>query len=190
MGYPMMDMMVREVRQVVQGDLRIIRFGSCGSISEDLHVGSIAVADSSCFISNVLNTFTISPIVEPSMELTRRLYEGIKDQIKDPVVMGLNATCDSFYSSQGRRDDKFKDDNQNLLLVLKEKYPKVITMEMETFQLFALATKSLEKIQVASCTMVYASRLSKGAEFINVQKVEEFVMVVGKCILDILISED
>lgn len=183
-----MDMMVREVRQVVQGDLRIIRFGSCGSISHDLSVGSIAVADSSCFISNVLNTYSISEIVEPSIGLTQQLFKEIKGKIRDPVVMGLNATCDSFYSSQGRRDDKFRDENQNLINDLKEKYPKAITMEMETFQLFSLALKSVEKIEVASCTMIYASRLTKGREFISPEKIEEFVMGVGKCILDVLIS--
>lgn len=39
----MVDFLVREVRAVVSGDLAIIRFGSCGSLSADLPVGSIGV---------------------------------------------------------------------------------------------------------------------------------------------------
>lgn len=43
MGVSSIDFMVREVRAVVSGDLAIIRFGSCGSLSSDLPVGSIGV---------------------------------------------------------------------------------------------------------------------------------------------------
>lgn len=182
----MMDMMVREVRAVTKGDLKIIRFGSCGSISEELQVGSIAIADSACFIGNTLNNYSISDIVEPCQDLTLDLFNEIKLQIKDNVVKGLNASCDSFYSSQGRLDPNFKDENDGVLKELKEKYPRAITLEMETFQLFSLSHIAHERIDVAACTMVFASRLN--GDFISSEKVEYFVKEVGKVILDVLVK--
>jgi uridine phosphorylase len=44
MGYPVMDMFVREVRHVVDGPIHCIRFGSCGSISE-AKIGQVCVSD-------------------------------------------------------------------------------------------------------------------------------------------------
>ena len=44
MGYPNMDFMVREARAVLDGQMAIIRLGSCGSVREDVHVGTVAVA--------------------------------------------------------------------------------------------------------------------------------------------------
>lgn len=43
MGVAMVDFLVREVRAIVEGDLAFIRFGSCGSLSKDLPVGSICM---------------------------------------------------------------------------------------------------------------------------------------------------
>lgn len=43
MGVAMVDFMVREVRAVVDGDLAIVRFGSCGSLDPSLEVGAIGV---------------------------------------------------------------------------------------------------------------------------------------------------
>ena len=56
-----------------------------------------------------------------------------------PVVTSMNATCDSFYSSQARPERDFLDKNARLLEELRQRYPDVSTLDMETFQLFHLA---------------------------------------------------
>ena len=181
----MMDMMVREVRAVTKGPLKIIRFGSCGSIKIDLPVGSIAVADSACFVSrnpdyfhsDSSDPFIISKPVSSSKDLTIRLFNEISKLSNEKVVMGLNATCDSFYSSQGRIDPNFKDENQDMIKKLKEKYPNAISLEMETFQLYSLSKIATETLEVSACTMVYASRLGQG--FISPEKVDFFVRVLN-----------
>jgi len=42
-----------------------------------------------------------------------------------PVVEGLNACADSFYSSQARLGSDFDDRNEHLLSALKARYPEV-----------------------------------------------------------------
>ena len=45
------------------------------------------------------------------------------------VNEGVNLTADSFYSSQGRMDPAFNDENGELMKKVLEKYPKAITMD-------------------------------------------------------------
>ena len=53
--------------------------------------------------------------------------------MSENVHVGLNATADSFYSTQGRTDLMFNDKNENIISSIKEKYPDIMTLEMETF---------------------------------------------------------
>lgn len=55
------------------------------------------------------------------------------------IHTGLDASCDSFYSSQGRQDDNFTDHNEELIAYIKKKHPEAESLEMETFMLFHLA---------------------------------------------------
>ena len=57
----------------------------------------------------------------------------------EQVLEGINLTADSFYSSQGRVDSSFEDHNETLLQDVVQTYPKAVSLEMETFQLFHLA---------------------------------------------------
>lgn len=51
----------------------------------------------------------------------------------------VNASADSFYSSQGRQTILFTDDNEDLIADMRRLHPTVQTMEMETFLLNHLA---------------------------------------------------
>jgi len=56
-----------------------------------------------------------------------------------PVVLNtVNASTDSFYSSQGRQTS-FQDYNSGLIDNLKETIPDIATLEMETYWIFHLA---------------------------------------------------
>ena len=63
-----------------------------------------------------------------------QLVSNLKASIgKEKVFQGLNATADSFYGSQGRKDFNFNDANEELFQQIRNAYPDVVTMEMETF---------------------------------------------------------
>jgi len=154
MGAPNMDFFVREVRECLSGDMVIIRFGSCGALA-NLPLGTIAVPKASVtIIRNVDYDFVNSegygkppyiiskPVsADPLLHATisRAFVElksqGFKGDIADGIV---NASADSFYSSQGRQTS-FPDDNAGLVDYLKITVPDVATLEMETFHLFHLA---------------------------------------------------
>ncbi|KAI8872218.1 hypothetical protein GQ42DRAFT_161475 [Ramicandelaber brevisporus] len=158
MGTPNMDFFVRETRAVVHGPMCIIRLGSCGGIG-DGSVGDVAVADSAVAISRNFDAFTadaaaaaaeppylISKPVAADAGLTASLKANIEAAIAhqagaldSKVVVGLNATADSFYSSQGRTDTAFDDRNEALFDAIRTKYPAAQTLEMETFMLYHLA---------------------------------------------------
>lgn len=138
MGYPNMDFLVRELREVTQGPLRIIRLGSCAGLRPDLPVGTVAVAsEGSVFIrqnpdawqssgkqlegmtsdsevekksAKVVEPYTFHGVAKADEELSRALMKELGDALgvggagEGGVVGCLNASADSFYSSQGKCD--------------------------------------------------------------------------------------
>ncbi len=92
--------------------------------------------------------------------LSEALVRELRAELGDGrVVGGLNASADSFYSSQGRRDEHFEDDNGELLDRLRREYPSVASMEMETFQLLALAGASKNRcIRAGAASIGLANR--------------------------------
>ena len=144
MGYAMMDLVVREIRQVVEGPLAIIRYGTCGVINHDYRAGHIFIASKgSTFIQSNRDlivkkdkdkAYRIFKPALPDPILTDLLMENFKEIVgKDKVKGVMNCTADSFYCSQGRPDPNYEDLNEDLIDELKEKYPEAVTLEMETF---------------------------------------------------------
>ncbi|KAJ3064949.1 hypothetical protein HDU99_004316, partial [Rhizoclosmatium hyalinum] len=211
MGISMMDFFVREVRAVTEGPLDIIRFGSCGSISTDAKVGSLAVAtDGSVCATRNYDHFTgskkdvksepyhISQAVEANSELSNLLRDKIADAVgKKNVATGLNVTADSFYSSQARLDPRFADENQTLIETIHKRYPNAITLEMESYMLLHLAACSGKredgsidptlKIRAAACTMIFADRVG-GAFISGPEATEKLEASGGKACLEALIG--
>jgi uridine phosphorylase len=214
----MMDFFVREVRSVVDGQLAIIRFGSCGSIGA-ARAGSVVVQNGAFAITRNYNYFSDTEEIEPEIcdekpynftkvfhadsDLFKKVEsELIKSFGKDKVFTGLNATCDSFYSSQARKDDNFRDYNSNLISTITEIYPETISLEMETFMLFHLAksstslslkdsnnnntTKFNNSIKAASAAMVFADRITN--DFISPDKVHDLQKVAREAVLNALVD--
>lgn len=125
-----MDFLVREVRAVTAGPLRIIRLGSCAGLRPDLPVGTVAVAsEGSLFIRQNPDAWAAAVPVIPDgsapasrqhdvvsrepyifhgvakadQELSNALLRELKRSLGKGVVGCLNASADSFYSSQGER---------------------------------------------------------------------------------------
>ena len=180
MGLANMDIFVREARAVTDGPMRIVRFGSCGALDESLSVGSLAVASEGAFLITQ----------DPDGETYNQKYRFSKICPCDSKFKcGLNATADSFYSSQGRRDPNFDDKNEHLISQISTKYPNALTLEMETFQLFHLARSCQNtRIRTSAIKMIFANR--KTNDFIDHGVVPELEKRVGQVILEALLNDE
>ncbi|KAF8308984.1 purine and uridine phosphorylase [Clavulina sp. PMI_390] len=155
MGFANMDFLVREGRECVDGDMYMIRFGSCGCLT-DLPVGSIVAPKESVSVTRNYDfdfgmpfnpetwhaAYRISKPAISDPTLHEILVKSLKNTISQDHVQVLgectNASADSFYSSQGRITS-FNDHNDSLIDHLLETVPGVTTLEMETFHLLHLA---------------------------------------------------
>lgn len=217
MGVSMMDFFVRECRAVVDGPVIMIRLGSCGSLS-DAKVGDICVPSSSYIVqrnydyfaddnssSSHASPYIMSKKFDADPEVTATLVKNMSAQLGDNHVWkGVNATADSFYSSQGRQDENFVDDNQELFTELVKYEPDTLTLEMETFLLYHLArtstiaplkeetrvkvaaTSNKHSIRAGACMMVFAQR--KSNDFITKEDIARVEPIAGKAVFDSLVE--
>ncbi len=74
------------------------------------------------------------------------------------TVNGTNVTAESFYSSQGRLDANFDDENESIMDTIRAAYPSATTLEMETFMLLHLARCSKISIKASAAAIVVANR--------------------------------
>ncbi|GAA5831549.1 hypothetical protein JCM5353_000433 [Sporobolomyces roseus] len=208
MGVAMTDFFVREVRAVVEGELAIIRFGSCGSLDPTLKVGSLGVPEQALTISTNYNHFhspskkegmepyLISTPIKADERLQKHLFEVLEREAKDDETevrsIELHASSDCFYSSQGRIDPNFQDDNHELISTLLSRHDKCSSLEMETAHLLHLASIASPSlpIKAAAVHCIFAGRAKEGGsgDFIDPQKVAKLEPKVGKACLDALIG--
>ncbi|KAG2137540.1 purine and uridine phosphorylase [Suillus clintonianus] len=153
MGAPNADFFIREVRECLSGDMLVIRLGSCGCLT-DLPVGSLVLPASSVACTRNVDfdfascdpwdvPYRLSKPVSADPDLHEALRDAL-DATRPPSLKNLivpnavNASTDSFYSSQGRQTS-FQDHNASLIDHLKAAVPGLTTLEMETFWIFHLA---------------------------------------------------
>ncbi|KAH8827676.1 purine and uridine phosphorylase [Flagelloscypha sp. PMI_526] len=158
MGFPNMDFFVREVRECIAGDLAIVRIGSCGGLV-DVPVGSVTVPKACIAVARNVDfdfgldensdpqatsnvPYTISKPVNADEQLHSAVLASVQlNKISSDVVVlddAVNASADSFYSSQGRQTS-FADHNSDLIDKVIASTPNVKTLEMETHHLYHLA---------------------------------------------------
>ncbi|KAL6753071.1 nucleoside phosphorylase domain-containing protein [Haematococcus lacustris] len=150
MGMPNMDFVVRESRAVVEGHMAIVRLGTCGAVQRLAKLGDLLVASSGsiavrrnpdAWTQPLQHAHYCSSLPVPADPLLTSLLveEAAKQVGSGRVVQGLNASADSFYSSQGRLGGDFQDANEQLLAQLCAAHHDLISLEMETFHLLDLA---------------------------------------------------
>lgn len=168
MGFAVVDFFVRECRAVVQGEMIIVRLGSCGSLEPHLGIGTVVVPRASFGISRNYDYFhdstteqeRASGAIEPylitkPLDADHEVHDALlaalndnkpasnPDQFDGASVKAegnvVNASADTFYGSQGRIDPTFIDANANLIDTIRERRPGVATLEMETFVINHLA---------------------------------------------------
>jgi uridine phosphorylase len=202
----MMDFLVREVRAVVEGPMVIMRFGTCGTVDPAVKVGTIAVCAEAVAITRNVDAFSeehengatttaarpatdfyyISRPVKPDPELHDMLKDELKAEMKThgaehDVIDGMNAQGDSFYGSQGRTDPNFIDHNETLIDELIAKYPKMTTLEMESFHLLHLGQVCKKPIKTAAATIILAQR--KKGDFLPNDQIKKLEAIGGEACL-------
>lgn len=204
MGTAMLDFFLREVRACVDGPLYVIRLGSCGTLKPTISVGDVIVPRGAYIITRNYDHFLegherdpayhISKIIEAntglSSLLASQLSVALESHSSAKVISGgLNATADSFYSSQGRQDPAFHDDNEDLIdVVLPRERPGTDSLEMETATLFHLAQCANKEnpIRAAAAMMTFANRVTN--EFIVPEVVQWLEPAAGRAVLETLIK--
>lgn len=212
MGNCMMDFFVRETRAVTAGTLAIIRFGSCGSLNPKAPTGTVVVPrggycirknleyfvkEENRIIKGPVEPYLISGVFDADKEMSEILAQELhkamepiagKNGVGTVISDGLNADGCSFYSSQGRKDPAFWDDNDTVIKRALEAHPETVSLEMETSMLFHLAECAREQnpIKAAGCMQVFADRV--GNAFIHPDTVAILEPTVGKAVLETLIQ--
>ena len=174
MGTAMMDFVVRETRAIVDGEMAMFRFGTCGGLGST-KAGAVVLAGDSVLVRREPaafhggdgEAFSISQPISANSEAAA-LYETALQQHVGKVqsvsgqaygvVRGTDATCDSFYSSQGRVVDSFDDKNAGLLSRVESEVPTAACAQMETFQLFDLALCAKPAIKAAAAALSMSNR--------------------------------
>ncbi|KAH9911571.1 purine and uridine phosphorylase [Epithele typhae] len=131
------------------------RLGSCGGL-RDFPVGTIVAPKGSIAVSRNYDfdfvaggvTDGAAPyrlskpvLADPALHdaVVSALHETKPAEITTPIVSDtLNASADSFYSSQGRQTS-FPDHNEALIAQITGTHDDVATLEMETFHILHLA---------------------------------------------------
>ncbi|GLC65493.1 hypothetical protein PLESTF_000302500 [Pleodorina starrii] len=230
MGQPNMDFVVRENRAVVQGQMAIVRLGTCGAVQRPAKLGDLLIATHGSIAirrdpdywtllessyepshgngggengngkgsangghANGANgaragrkPYATSLPVPADPQLAALLAEEAAAVVgPDRVVEGLNASADSFYSSQGRTGSDFDDRNEGLLGELVAAHPDLVSLEMETFQLLDLARCSKGSIKAIGMCVALAERYSNA--FLEYRKLEELEISGGTAALRALV---
>lgn len=113
--------------------------------------------------SKELPYYNFSNIASSDLALSNSLTAELRRVITDPqtpILEGVNVTAESFYSSQGRMDPNFDDQNHSIFESVSDNYSNAKSMEMETFMLLHLAQCSKIPVQASACAIVVANRCS------------------------------
>lgn len=174
-----------------------LRFGTCGGIAPDALPGKIVVSTGGSgyinrnpdyFMHERAGTCIVEPqpytffeLCPADAKLSAGLQRELISALGDTILTGVNVTAESFYSSQGRIDDKFDDDNDDVIASISSRYPNAMTLEMETFMLLHLAKCCKVPIYASACAIVVANRCS--ASVVDGHTLDRLEVEGGKAIL-------
>ncbi|KIZ02202.1 hypothetical protein MNEG_5761 [Monoraphidium neglectum] len=192
MGMANMDFVVRECRSVADGQMAVVRLGTCGALRPPAKLGDLLVAaDGAVCVRRDPDAWTlndgrarypVSAAVPPDPLLTSLLTDACRREVgPSRVVCGLDATADSFYGSQGRTGGPFDDQNEDLISDLLAARPDLISLEMETFKLLHLAACSKGSVLGAAFCIALAERYSNS--FLDSATVSERELQGGRAAL-------
>ena len=104
-------------------------------------------------------SYRLSKVAPADAALSALVQSALAEHLGAEVVhTGANVTAESFYSSQGRIDDDFDDNNRDINALLLHRYPHARSLEMESFWLLHLAMCSKVPIKATAAAIVLANR--------------------------------
>jgi len=200
MGLAMMDFFIRETRQSVEGPMAVVRLGTCGFLREEVGPGVMGIASKgSVLVRRNFAAFAEGATGEDNYTITAPcpadavlsaavVKEAVQELGAAQVTEVMNATADSFYSSQGRRNPKFDDRNEGLHAELLRRHPEVCSLEMETFMLLHLAQVCRPKgsIRAAATAINIANR--KTAAVVSAEQLHATELRAGNAIMRALVG--
>lgn len=166
MGFAMAELMVVQTRAVTEGPLTILRFGTCGSLHADVPIGCFAVSDKAYFVRQDFEKegmpFELS---KEAIPFDKDLFNLILDEFKQlkqyRTVVGPDTSADTFYPSQGRLDDNFINENDQLISTLLAQDKDSLSFEMESYLLAFLAHRFPEaQLKTGAVCLTLAQRTS------------------------------
>ncbi|GBF99852.1 uridine phosphorylase [Raphidocelis subcapitata] len=198
MGMANMDFVVRECAAAVDGQMAVVRLGTCGVLRPPAEAGQLVVASEGgvCVrrdpdawtLSDGRPRYPLSAAVPPDPQLTSLLDAACVAEVGPAgVVRGLNATADGFYGSQGRTGGPFDDANDDLISDLLAARPELVSLEMETFMLLHLAACSGGKVRGAAFCIALAERYSNRL-FLDAPTLRRRELEGGRAALSALVS--
>jgi len=195
MGMANMDFVVRELSAIVDGPMCLFRVGTCGTPHVSTPIGTFVVAtQGAVYVHRNPDAWSSVRSVEPySITLPVLGDVGLMQHVATAmatdglaVECGLNCSADSFYSSQGRQGEQFRDRNRALLELLRQRCPDVRALEMESFHLFDLARCALSDLRVGACALVLANRITD--EFLAAEEHQAIMARAGRPVLSAVSS--
>jgi uridine phosphorylase len=109
----MVDFLAREARQIIPGPMALVRYGTCGVMHPDVHVGDIIVPkDGSIIIQDNYDfdpetddkskAYHVSKCCKGDEVLHDLLIKNFEREVATGrVATGIDVTADGFYSTQG-----------------------------------------------------------------------------------------
>lgn len=201
MGIPNADFTFRELRHCIQGPFAIVRIGTCGTPLEDAKVGDIIIPDAYRTVLRnpdafgpgkslpIEQRYLISGEMHPDRDLTSIVRKNVAT-LSHKMHEGSCLSCCSFYSSQGRQDKNFHDQNEELVDHYVKVVPGFSMMEMESAHFCDLSrcvnAEVCGAVHMSAAHIVLAQR--KSNDFLSNEKKHEIESGIGKAILDALVE--
>ena len=163
----MIELLIVQVRALLQGPIYMIRFGTSGSLSADVPIGCFA-------ISNKANGIRIDyenlefpyEFTKESIDMDEEIYKLLFKEFTTLLpeyrsVIGPVWSADTFYGSQGREDNNFINNNKKVISKVLEFDPNSLNFEMEAYVLAFLCNKFPEaQIKSGAICITLAQRTS------------------------------
>jgi uridine phosphorylase len=169
MGFAMAELLIAQARAITKGPLYVIRFGTSGSLREDVPVGCFAVTDVAYAVRQDYEggefPFSVTTTGVPlNADLVARIADDFAAKASQyRTVTGPGVSTDTFYASQGRSDSAFVMKNEKLIETLLTMHPNVINFEMETYVLALFAAKFADlDVRVGAVCITLAQRTAAG----------------------------
>jgi len=165
MGFTMIELLVVQARALLEGPIYMIRFGTCGSLSPDVPIGCFAITNRSYGIridyekEDFPYEFT-NQSIDLDSDFCQHIYESFTEKMPQyRSVIGPVWSADTFYGSQGRLDDNFINNNENIFKEIFAREPESLNFEMEAYVMAFLCNKYPEaQIKCGAVCITLAQR--------------------------------